>query len=76
MLLQVGIAAPIVATLGGSSEGAVSEQYGGVGGITAAADPVYQAIGQARSPACSAEHSVCTPFRLIENDMLVQRAAL
>lgn len=45
-LLQVGIAAPIVATLGGSSEGAISSQYGGAGGITAAADPVYQAIGQ------------------------------
>ena len=51
-----------MATLGGSSEGAVSTQYGGVGGITAAADPVYQAIGQARSPACSTEHSMYTRY--------------
>ena len=45
--VQVGIAAPIVAaTTAEGREAALGEQYGGRGGATAAADPVYQAIGQ------------------------------
>ena len=44
------MAAPIVAaTTTGGSEATIGKQYGGQGGPTAAADPVYLAIGQVRS---------------------------